>query len=311
MRAAGSSELASGGGRNAFKGIAWMLLTGCFFVSVTCIVRHLGTDMNPVQAAFIRYSFGLLFLSPVLLRFFSTLPPLRRLGLHAVRGCLHGTGVMLWFYAMSRIPIAQVTALGFTAPIFTTIGAALFLGERIRLRRVLAVLAGFAGVVVIVRPGLVEVDLGALAQLAAAPLFACSLLISKKLTETESNTAIVGLMGLFVTLTLTGPALYVWRPPTWEELGWLFLTALSATLGHISMVQAFRSTEITVTQPVTFLQLVWASILGFYLFGEVPDLFTWIGGAVIVASATYIAHREVRARALARRRPSAAAGGRA
>jgi len=297
------------GGSNALKGIGWMLLTGLFFVAVTGIVRHLGTDMNPVQAAFIRYLFGLTFLSPVLFRLFVALPPLRRLGLHAVRGLLHGTGVMLWFYAMSRIPIAQVTALGFTAPLFTTVGAALFLGERIRVRRVVAVLAGFAGVLVIVRPGFAAVDLGALAQLAAAPLFACSLLISKKLTETESNTAIVGLMGLFVTLTLLGPALYVWRPPTWEELGWLFLTALSATMGHITMVQAFRSAEITVTQPITFLQLVWASLLGFYLFGEVPDVFTWIGGAIIVASATYIAHREVRARALARRGRGAMAGG--
>jgi drug/metabolite transporter (DMT)-like permease len=291
----------AGAGSGALKGIGWMVLAGLFFVVVTCIVRYLGTDMNPVQAAFIRYSFGLLFLSPRLFRLCRAPPPVRRLGLHAVRGALHGIGVMLWFYAMSRIPIAQVTALGFTAPIFTTVGAALFLGERIRARRVAAVLAGFAGVVVIVRPGLAAVDLGALAQIAAAPLFATSLLISKKLTETESNTAIVGLMGLFVTLSLLGPALYVWRQPTPVELGWLFLTALSATLGHIAMVQAFRSTEIAATQPVSFLQLVWASLLGLYLFGEVPDAWTWLGGFIIVASATYIAHREVLARRATRR----------
>ena len=298
----------SAAGVNAMKGIGWMLLTGFFFVCVTGIVRHLGSDMNPVQAAFIRYLFGLIFLFPVLIRLMRALPPMRRLGLHAARGVLHGIGVMLWFYAMTQIPIAQVTALGFTAPLFTTIGAALFLGERIRARRIFAVLAGFAGTLVIVRPGFVELDLGTLAQLAAAPLFACSLLLSKKLTETESNTAIVGLMGLFVTLALLGPALYVWRTPSWEELGWLFLTALSATMGHITMVQAFRSTEITVTQPVTFLQLVWASILGLYLFGEVPDVWTWVGGAIIVTSATYIAHREMRARSARHRHRNSGEG---
>jgi len=285
----------------ALKGIGWMLLTGVFFVCVTGIVRHLGSSMNPVQAAFIRYAFGFVFLAPILIRLLRTAPPVRRLGLHAVRGVLHGIGVMLWFFAMSRIPIAQVTALGFTAPIFATLGAALFLGERLRARRIIAVLLGFAGTMVILRPGFGEVDIGALAQIAAAPLFATSLLMAKKLTETESNVAIVGFMGIFVTLTLMGPALYVWRTPTWDELGWLFLTALSATLGHFCMTQAFRVTEITVTQPVSFLQLVWATLLGLYLFGEEPDLWTWVGAAIIVASATYIAHREMRRR----RRPGA------
>lgn len=280
----------------ALKGIGWMMLTGVFFVCVTAMVRHLGTDMNPVQAAFIRYALGFVFLAPILFRLVRTAPPIRRLGLHAVRGVLHGVGVMLWFYAMTRIPIAQVTALGFTAPIFATVGAALFLGERLRVRRIVAVVLGFTGTMVILRPGFIAVDLGAVAQIAAAPLFACSLLLSKKLTETESNTAIVGLMAIFVTLTLMGPALYVWRAPTWEELGWLFLTALAATLGHFCMTQAFRMTELTITQPVSFLQLVWATLLGLYLFGEEPDLWTWIGAAIIVASATYIAHREVRQR---------------
>ena len=291
-----SSRPASPRALGNLKGIGWMVLSGFLFVGVTGIVRHLGSDMNPVQAAFIRYAIGLVLLAPIFwrMRYGQLLP--RRLGLYTFRGLVHGVGVMLWFYAMARIPIAQVTALGFTAPIFTAVGAALFLGETLHLRRIGAVLVGFAGTLVILRPGFVTVDAGAIAQLIAAPLFAASFIIAKKLTETEANAPIVVYMSLIVTLILLPPALMVWRAPTWEEMGWLLVTAAFATLGHFTLTQAFRSAEITVTQPVMFLSLIWATLLGLYVFGEEPDDWTWIGGAIIVASATYIAHRESRAK---------------
>jgi len=276
------------------RGLAWMVLTGLLFVSFTGIIRHLGTDMNPLQAAFIRYSFGVLLLAPVFVRLIAARRRPRRLHIHALRGFIHGFGVMLWFYAMTRISIAEVTALGFTAPIFTTVGAALFLGERLHVRRIGAVLVGFGGAMVILKPGVEVIDLGAVAQLVAAPLFATSFIVTKKLTDTESNAAIVAFLALFVTLTLMPPALAVWRPPRWDEVAWLFLAAVIATLGHLCLTQAFRTAQVTVVQPAIFLQLVWATLLGLYVFGEEPDLWTWIGGALIVASATYIAHREAR-----------------
>ena len=275
-----------------------MVLTGVLFIGVTGIVRHLGSDMNPMQAAFIRYAMGVLIMTPVLLRLGRADFVKARLGLHMVRGLAHGAGVMLWFFAMARIPIAEVTALGFTAPIFTTIGAALFLGERLHARRIGAVLAGFGGTLVILRPGIEIVDIGAMAQLVAAPLMAISFLIAKALTRTEETRVIVGFLTIIVTVLLLPPALLVWRTPTVTELGWLFATAAFATAGHLCLTQAFRAAEITVTQPVAFLQLVWATLLGFYVFGEVPDGFTWLGAAIIVGSATYIAHRELKANRL-------------
>ncbi|MHA1154333.1 MAG: DMT family transporter [Alphaproteobacteria bacterium] len=203
------------------KGIGWMLLSGFLFVGVTGIVRHLGSDMSPIQAAFIRYAFGLVLVSPLLLRlaggawlFSGGRARRRRLGLHALRGLIHGIGVMLWFYAMARIPIAEVTALGFIAPIFTTLGAALFLGERLRARRLGAVLVAFGGAMIILRPGFHEISAGALAQLAAAPLFVASFLIAKKLTETETSPSIVAHMAIFVTLALLPGAIIEWRTPT-------------------------------------------------------------------------------------------------
>ena len=298
-----TSQAAPGPAAANLRGIAWMLVTGLLFVGVTGVVRHLGSDMSPMQAAFIRYVFGVVLMAPVLLRrggrarlFSGESLRSRRLGLHALRGVVHAAGVMLWFYAMARIPIAEVTSLGFTAPIFTTIGAALFLGERLRAHRIGAVLIGFGGAMIILRPGFEVISTGALAQLAAAPLFAASFLITKKLTETESSASIVAHLTIFVTLALLPAALMSWRTPSWEELGWLCATAVFATLGHLALTQALRATEITVTQPFSFLQLVWATLLGFYVFDERPEIWIWIGGAVIVASASYMARRESLAR---------------
>ena len=282
----------------AARGMAWMLLTSVLFVGVTGIVRHLGSDMSAPQAAFIRYGFGVMLMLPVLMRLRARELISPRMGMHAVRGLVHGIGVMLWFYAMARIPIAEVTALSYTTPIFVTIGAAWFLGERIRFRRIAAVLLSILGVLVIVRPGIIAVELGTLAQIAAAPLFAASMLIAKRMTDTEPTTVIVALMAVFVTLTLLPFALASWRTPTPEELAWLFATALLATLGHLTLTQAFRAADITVTQPVSFLQLVWAALLGLYVFGEAIDFWTMVGALIIIASATYIAHREA---SLARR----------
>lgn len=283
--------------RGKLRAIGFMLLTGLMFVGVTVIVRHLGTDMAPIQSAFIRYAFGTLMIAHALLRLGGIgRKPASVWVLYGARSIVHAIGVSLWFYAMGRIPIAEVTALGFTAPIFITLGAALFLGEKLSVPRVGAVLIGFAGAMVIVRPGLQEINLGTLAQLTAAPLFAISFLMAKRLTRSESSTAIVAYLSLFVTIALLPAALAVWRTPTLEELGWLFCVAALATGGHVTLTQAFRSADMAVTQPVQFFQLVWAALLGFALFGEQPEIWTWIGGGLIVAGATWIARHESRFR---------------
>ena len=279
---------------NNVKGIGWMLLSGIMFIGVTGIVRYLGDEMHPIQAAFIRYAFGIVLVVPVILRvgLYGLLST--RIHLHASRGLVHGIGVMLWFYAMSRLPIAEVTALGFTTPIFTTAGAMLILGERVKNYRVAGILVGFIGALIVLRPGLRIIDFGAVAMLIAAPLFACSLLMAKVATKTESSSVIVALLSIFCTLTLLPLALVYWRTPTTEEWSLLFLTAIFATLGHYCLTRAFQSAELSALQPFTFLQLVWATLLGLVVFSEQPDLWLWLGAGVIVFSATWIGRQEVR-----------------
>ena len=287
-------------------GIGWMLVTSVLFVGVTGIVRYLGSEMAATQGSFIRYLVGLILILPWLLPLFRKPPTKRQMSLYTLRGLAHGIGVTLWFYAMARIPIAEVTAIGYISPIFVTLGAAIFLGERIQMRRILAVIVAFCGTLIILRPGFQELNLGQIAQLCAAPVFAASFLLAKRMTDDTDPAAIVGMLSLFCTIVLLPGALLTWRDPTLEEIGWLSLTALLATLGHFTMTQAFRCAPITVTQPVGFLQLVWATILGVAAFGEPVDPFVIIGGGIIVASATYISHREAMIARRANTPPAAA-----
>ncbi len=273
------------------------MLAGLLFVAVTGIVRHLGSDLPAVQAAFIRYVFGTLMILPLIFRSVRQsrfhMPDAGQIRLYTYRGLAHGIGVMLWFYAMARIPIAEVTAIGYMAPIFTTFGAALFLHEVLHVRRILALAIGFAGAMVILRPGIQVIELGSLAQLLAAPCFAASFLLAKKLTGTRNAVEIVVMLSIFCTLVLLPGALLQWRQPTLDELFWLSLTALFATAGHYVLTLAFACAPITVTQPISFLQLVWASLLGYFVFGETPDPWVIVGGGIIIVSVTYISHREV------------------
>ncbi|MGI9482813.1 MAG: DMT family transporter [Hyphomicrobiales bacterium] len=286
---------AAAGTSRTLEGIAWMVLTGLMFACVTGIVRYLGSDMPAIEAAFIRYAIGLALISPIVIKAMRRRPSTHLLKLYTARGLVHGIAVMLWFYAMARIPIAEVTALGYTAPIFVTIGAWLFLDETLHVRRIAGVIAGLIGVFIIVRPGFESINSGQLAQIATAPLFAASFLLAKKLTETEDSATIVGMLSVFCTLVLLPGAIMQWRTPTVEEVMWLGLTAVFATAGHYTLTRAFAAAPITVTQPVSFLQLVWASLIGIALFNEMLDPFVILGGGVIVAAATYISHRETRA----------------
>ena len=273
-------------------GVGWMVVTGLLFVAVTGIVRYVGSDVPATQAAFLRYVFGIVFIAPFLWRMLRDGFSRRALSFFAMRGFIHALGVSLWFFAMARIPIAEVTAIGYTAPIYITIGAALFFGERLAARRILAVVAAFAGALLILRPGFQEISLGQLAQICSAPMFAISYLMAKRLSDQESPTVIVGMLTIFVTIALAPMAAAVWVTPSLSDTIWLAVVALVATLGHITMTKALHAAPLMVTQPVTFLQLVWATILGVTMFGEAADVWVLAGGGVIIAAVSFISYRE-------------------
>ena len=163
---------------SALRGILWMLLTTLLFVLVTAIVRFIGDGIPASQAAFIRYVIGTIILLPFILPLIKKSINKKDLIIYIFRGFAHGAGVILWFYAMSRIPIAEVTAISYTGPIYISIGAAIFFGEKLALRRIIAIFIAFIGTLIILRPGFQEISTGQLAQIISAPLFAISYLLS-------------------------------------------------------------------------------------------------------------------------------------
>jgi drug/metabolite transporter (DMT)-like permease len=269
-----------------------MLVTGLCFVAVTGIVRHLGTDLPAVQGAFMRFLFGLVFLAPVLLSTFRMAAVQAALPMFALRGALHTLAVSLWFYAMARIPVAEVTAIGYLNPIVVTLGAAIAFGERLAARRLMAIGVALLGAVVVLRPGLREILPGHYAQLGAAVSFGLSYLIAKRLSERIPAGAVVAMLSLTVTLGLAPLALSVWVPMHAEQMVWLALVAAFATAGHYCMTRAFAAAPMTVTQPVTFLQLVWATLLGVLVFDEAADPWVFLGGGLIIGAISYMTWRE-------------------
>ena len=277
-------------------GVFWMVITGLMFVGVTAVVKHVGSDVPAAQAAFLRYVLGLVFLLPMIRPILSAHLTTRQKKLFWTRGAVHTLAVILWFFAMARIPIAEVTAMNYLSPVYVSLGAALFLGERLPPRRLAAVIMALIGALIILRPGAKEVEIGHIAMLGTAVFFAIGYLIAKQLSGEVSAPVVVGMLSVTVTVGLAPFALAVWFTPTLEQLGWLFLVACFATAGHYTMTLAFAAAPLTVTQPVTFLQLVWAVTLGAVVFGEAVDGWVIFGGAVIMASVSFITWREAVAR---------------
>ncbi|WP_306115655.1 MULTISPECIES: DMT family transporter [unclassified Roseovarius] len=274
-------------------GVFWMVVTGAQFVGVTVLVKTLGTRIPAPEAAFLRYVLGLVFFIPILGTLLRQRYDRKLWLMFTARGVAHTGAVALWFYAMARIPIADVTAMNYLSPIYVTIGAALFLGERLALRRVLAILAALIGTLIILRPGFREIGSGHLAMLFVAICFGASYLLAKLMTNRVSPAIVVAMLSIIVTIGLAPLAAMNWVTPTLTETLILFGVACLATGGHYTMTLAFAAAPLAVTQPVSFLQLVWAVLVGALFFNERVDVFVVLGGTLIVGAVSFISWREM------------------
>ena len=274
------------------RGMMWMLVSTLLFACMHAMVRMTTQEIDPFIVAFFRNLFGVLTILPVLAygRFHAL--KTRRFGLHLTRAAINVVAMLCFFWALSMTPLADVAALSFTAPVFATVLAIFVLGERVRLKRWSAILFGFAGTIVILRPGLETVSPGALLVLASSVTWACALMIIKLLGRTESALTITTYMVVLMCPMSLVPALFVWEWPDWEMLGWLALLGTFGTLAQIAMTMGLKAGDTNVVMPMDFFKLVWAAGLGFVVFAEVPDAFVWLGGLMIFGSATYIAIRE-------------------
>ncbi|MBL8658686.1 MAG: DMT family transporter [Rhodospirillales bacterium] len=274
------------------RGAIFMIGSAAGFAVMMAVVRYTSRDLHPFEVAFFRNLFGAIFMLPWIVRVGRDSMTTARIGMHAVRSLIGLASMLTFFTALSLLPLAEVTALTFTMPLFTTLGAALFLRETVKARRWSATLVGLVGALIILRPGVEALRPEAFVALAAAALMAGAYLTVKSLARTEHPNTIVLMMGLLMTPMSLVPALFVWKMPDPHAWAWLVAMGLAATFAQVSLTRAFAAADASAVLPFDFSRLVFVAILGYVLFGERPDVWTWVGAGVIVASSAYIAHRE-------------------
>jgi drug/metabolite transporter (DMT)-like permease len=277
-----------------FRAALWMAAASVAFAAMIILIRHLSAVFDPLQVVFFRNVFGLIAMLPWIAGHGLGALRTQRIGLHALRATIGIVSMICWFTALSLMPLAQATALSFTAPIFTSVLAVIFLGEVMRLRRWSATAVGLLGTLIIVRPDSSSIEPAALLAIASAVLGAASPIFVKIMARTESTGAIVTYMVLFLTPLSLVPALLVWQTPTLAQLGFAALLGLAGTLGHLCLTRALATADATVVVPFDYLRLPAVALIAYLVFGEVPAIWTWVGGAIIAASSIYMTLREVK-----------------
>jgi len=280
------------------RGMLWMVATGVLFTILNALLKKISQEIDPWLAGWLRYLLGgVVMLAPALRLGTSQLWP-KNAKLQFVRGVFHAAGLVLWFTALPHITLAELTAIAFSTPLFICLGAVLFLGERMTGARWVAVSIGFVGMILVVHPwdvrGFAGLSKGTLFMLATTPVFAGSFLVAKMQTRHDRADVIVFWQHLWVAVLMSPFAFAVWTMPTPAQWALLVLCGFIGAGGHYCTTRAFKEADISATQSVKFLDLVWAALLGFMLFGAVPEGWTIVGGLVILASTLWLARRESR-----------------
>jgi drug/metabolite transporter (DMT)-like permease len=262
------------------------------FSTMGVFIKLSSSQLHPLEVVFFRNFLALFFLTPWIFKQRATVFKSNRKKLYTLRAVFNVVGMAAGFTALTLIPLAEATALSFTAPLFATLGAALILGEVVRQRRIIAIFFGFIGMLIILRPGIEAISPGALLAIANAITIAITVLIVKKLTITEKPITIVAFMALLQTPMALIPALFYWEWPSLITWTWLFCLAGAGTIGHLMYTKAIQLAEVSQLQPIDFVRLPIIALFGYIVFAEQPGIWVWIGGAVIFLSTAYVTHRE-------------------
>lgn len=276
-----------------FRGILLVLTSTIFLASSDTMAKYLAIRLHAVEIGWLRYFVFILIMCPAVLAA-SPRRALRpaRLDLQLLRGVTLVGSSILFISAMSFLPIAEATTTSFVSPIFVTALSILFLGEIVGIRRWLATLAGLVGVMIVVRPGTSAFHPAALLAISSALCWACALVATRKITGRDSAVTTMAYSAItgFILLSLSLP--FFWVTPTLREVAIGACIGIVATSGHWLVVLAYRYADASVLAPFSYTQLIWATMFGYIIFGDVPDAWTFSGAAIIIASGLYIAHRE-------------------
>ena len=269
------------------RAVAWMVASISSFTVVMVIARHVTQTMHPFEMLFIRSIFMLAFMAPWLFRNgLGDLGP-KRMAPFALRGVLAMTNMTFLFFALKLMPVAEVSAINFIRPIFVTILAAIFLHDVAGMRRWVAILVGFVGALVVIRPGFQAVNLGAVLALCSCVTAAITFILVKTLTKRESPDAIAFFQPFCVMPLAAVLCAFVWTPPSAVDVAWCAAIGFFAIATHRTMNRAFVASDLSRLQPLEFVRLPLAAALGWFAFGDTTDIWTWVGGATIFAASIY------------------------
>jgi drug/metabolite transporter (DMT)-like permease len=271
----------------------WMILSGAVFAANYAVIRHLAHDFHVFELVFFRNLFGLLVLTPFLWRMRHSITKTKRPWLILTRGILQTSSSSLWFYGVTVVPLAMATSLMLIEPIIGSILAIFLLKEPNDIRRWMAVLVAMIGALVIVRPGVLEVSTGVGFILMAAIMWSGFLLLGKVQSRDEPVAVVIAYSSAVTVILSLIPALFFWKTPNLEQFFGLLVLGSIATFAYFCITNAYKAGDVTVVSPLTFMRTIFASIVGFVFFSEIPETWMWIGAAIIVAAATYLARLEV------------------
>lgn len=279
--------------KNKLIAVALLALGATFFGSfMGAGVKLLSDDLHPIVICFYRSLMGLILITPFVIRNNFKALQTQNMRLQIFRASINVISMICWFSAIGMMHFEKATALGFTTPLFTTVLAVIVLGEVIRFHRTAALLLGFIGIIIIIRPGYVPFEFGTVLMLIASFSFSFVLIFVKKLSATDSSLTIIFYHLLYMTPVFFILSLFYWENINLNQLIVFTLMGASGLLSHWCLAQAFKMSDTTFVMPLQFTKLIWASLIGLFIFAEQPDIWTWVGGVIIFISVVYITYRE-------------------
>lgn len=280
----------------AVRGAYWMLISAFGYSASIALVHHLVERLPVFEIALARNVFGLMFMLPWLMKVGFGAMRTRHIGKHALRGLLSATNVWFLFAALAYAPVADVSAITFMMPITASVLAVFLLREQTSMVQWIAALTGFAGALIVIRPGMAAFNPGLLFAVGAVCSGSFVAMLIKTLLKYDSGDTVAA--WLFVSHIVLGivPAILVWVTPTWQELLWLILLGYLGAVIQRTFNRAMAAADATVVLPYNFTRLIWAALFGFLFFAEIPDLWTWVGGSVIFISSVWLTRINARRR---------------
>jgi drug/metabolite transporter (DMT)-like permease len=276
------------------QGMAWIALASAVFAINFTLIRKLGAEINAFELVFFRNLFGFIFLIPFLLRAGRGGRMPSRPGLMGLRGLMQAFALLFWYWALIVTPFAMAVSLSLLEPIFASIIAIVVLREISSLGRWGVVIVALLGSLIIIRPGFQQVSLGALAALASALFWGVFLIVGKVQTRVDSVVSVVAYPTLLVVPLALIPAAFFWQWPSPEQYFWLFMTGVLSSAAGLMFAKAYQVGDVTAVAPMSFTRLIFAAIVGYLFFSEIPEIWVWAGGALIIAAGIYLGRIEAK-----------------